>query len=694
MKKIYSLIAISLLSATTLMAQTVLPSVKTAPGMLGTNGRMQTLASKPSVKTAGAIAPQSIAGNATTVKSVGTTFAARSVGARSLTNNQIYYGAYTSDSYENSSEESGLGFPTVPGRLKIAADMPLDALGKLDGSKITGLRFALSQPAHVYNVFVYTYDKKGIISSSPVATRNISGLGDTKAGWTELTFTTPYTIDLSTIGGLLIGYEYNQIEDKTNPSSHPLSVVAEGMFSSSVYLFYNGTQGLNWYTTGLENYGNLSVQMIVEDDKFLTNDIQMLDMSTTNKDWFKKGNKMGFRYAISNFGKKTAANVEIGVYVDNNLNTAINAANIGQDMQILDEEITLPAEMAAGEHILTLIAYNADGEKLTLNTDDDRLDMYFYVYEKSLPRQKQLMEQFTSQEGLYCLEGEHNLNEFAKTRDDLAWVALHGDMATDKTDQFTNTNGTAIMKEVNAYMLPSVAFNRTYMNDGINNCIAISNIFDYDDTPGNREKINEYLNEVVDYTNEKAPSFATIDIKGTYTGSRLSATVYGTGVHVSEILKNNYKLTVLLTEDKVAAKQIMPDGTYRDNYVHNHVLRDLFSCDLNGSDVVWDGDKYEVIHNFGRLHSGWKGDNMNVVAFISPKVNSTTPNYRTQWVTNANCIAATDLAVGTGISGVTSNENVVEVARYNAAGQAITAPQKGLNIIKMSNGTTKKVIIK
>lgn len=38
--------------------------------------------------------------------------------------------------------------------------------------------------------------------------------------------------------------------------------------------------------------------------------------------------------------------------------------------------------------------------------------------------------------------------------------------------------------------------------------------------------------------------------------------------------------------------------------------------------------------------------------------------------------------------------NATETARYNAAGQIVTAPVKGLNIIRMSDGTIRKVIVK
>lgn len=46
-----------------------------------------------------------------------------------------------------------------------------------------------------------------------------------------------------------------------------------------------------------------------------------------------------------------------------------------------------------------------------------------------------------------------------------------------------------------------------------------------------------------------------------------------------------------------------------------------------------------------------------------------------------------------GINGV-ENDKASVVARYSAAGQLLSAPQKGLNIVKLSNGKTIKQIIK
>lgn len=49
----------------------------------------------------------------------------------------------------------------------------------------------------------------------------------------------------------------------------------------------------------------------------------------------------------------------------------------------------------------------------------------------------------------------------------------------------------------------------------------------------------------------------------------------------------------------------------------------------------------------------------------------------------------------TGINDAITNPHVAkEMKRYDAAGRAISSPQRGLNIIKMSDGTTRKIIVK
>ena len=67
---------------------------------------------------------------------------------------------------------------------------------------------------------------------------------------------------------------------------------------------------------------------------------------------------------------------------------------------------------------------------------------------------------------------------------------------------------------------------------------------------------------------------------------------------------------------------------------------------------------------------------------------------------NGAIVNASQVPLGSGSSVVgiedvdASGNNAVEVARYNVNGVQLSAPQKGLNIVKYSDGTTKKVVVK
>ena len=80
-----------------------------------------------------------------------------------------------------------------------------------------------------------------------------------------------------------------------------------------------------------------------------------------------------------------------------------------------------------------------------------------------------------------------------------------------------------------------------------------------------------------------------------------------------------------------------------------------------------------------------KDKNLKVVAYVVNKV--------TGEVLNADEVTLPAEYDATGIQTISDNTNSVS-ARYNAAGQLITTPQKGLNIIKLSTGKTIKVIVK
>ena len=87
---------------------------------------------------------------------------------------------------------------------------------------------------------------------------------------------------------------------------------------------------------------------------------------------------------------------------------------------------------------------------------------------------------------------------------------------------------------------------------------------------------------------------------------------------------------------------------------------------------------------------------MEVVAFIGRPIILNGSTFETTFddafVLNTNKVG---LGGTTGIEGVDMDEaDVKEVARYTIDGVRISAPQKGVNIVKMSNGKVYKVLVK
>ena len=79
------------------------------------------------------------------------------------------------------------------------------------------------------------------------------------------------------------------------------------------------------------------------------------------------------------------------------------------------------------------------------------------------------------------------------------------------------------------------------------------------------------------------------------------------------------------------------------------------------------------------------GNEVYVVAVVLDK--------KTGAIVNARKAKVADFGT-TGIENVNNSSEATVVARYNVNGVQIAAPVKGINIVKMSDGTTRKVLVK
>ena len=119
-----------------------------------------------------------------------------------------------------------------------------------------------------------------------------------------------------------------------------------------------------------------------------------------------------------------------------------------------------------------------------------------------------------------------------------------------------------------------------------------------------------------------------------------------------------------------------------------------------GDALQTNGNSYENDYEI-ELDDAWKSKNMNIIAFISRPMTEKEEDGKTAlasamndlWVDNTNMVAVGDSDL-TGISDVINWNDVKEVSRYTIDGQKLNAPMKGVNLVKLSNGKTIKVVVK
>ena len=92
------------------------------------------------------------------------------------------------------------------------------------------------------------------------------------------------------------------------------------------------------------------------------------------------------------------------------------------------------------------------------------------------------------------------------------------------------------------------------------------------------------------------------------------------------------------------------------------------------------------------IQNNWKPVDLEVVAFIAPKVKEIGFNLENLAVQN--CVSEPLANDANAIDNIATDSNAKEIGRYNVKGQRISAPQKGINIVKFSNGKVLKEIVK
>ncbi len=610
-----------------------------------------------------------------------------------LADNQHYMGPYYTDEYQ-SDANYGVGLGAGTFKAGVIVDYPQAV--KFNGGKIVAIRYAVCDAVTSPRVYVNTISNKD--GNANIGDEVVSQAGGTpQVGWNTVTLDNPYTIhvDGSDIAAYMIGFEFTEAAD-----IYPVSTVSLNT-NPSLYIYGKAASATTaqWYDLGT-TYGALSVQCIVEKDGgFHTVDAMLSDLRAPR--YIQSGGKTALGFRCASFSDDIAS-AQFGVKLNGTEVAELNYdSTITTDGADLTVTIDTPDTLTIGKvGTLSLYVKKLNGEAPTdVNTmQDDVVSTSFVPYTTSFNRQKQLVEFFTSQAGAYCTYGDNVLAELSKLRDDLVKVGVHASLKSG-TDEWALDESSALIN-FSASSVPSASFNRYYCNSLYNSDERIAIATDYNDSfAASAAKL--ISDNVIDGSNYDYPAFATVDLATTYDEStrKLNIKVYGQNVSdFKKVMGDDAVLTVYLTQDSQKGDQTV-GSTTQYNYTNNDVLRMFVSGEL-GDAITWDGTSYEKNYEvtIPESISITKKKVMHVVAFISRPIkysdNTFTTSITDAWVTNANTCQIGESTTSGIKQGLVDVEDVHEVARYSLDGIQLSAPVKGVNIVKYSNGKTAKVVVK
>lgn len=591
------------------------------------------------------------------------------------------FGFYNTDKLDLSGYSS-LGLTGSPGSYSAGALFYSDVVSGFSNAvsgQITKVRFAVAESIGSTTVRIFPVDlNTGQIGEAAAE----EAVASTQKGWNDVVLTTPVTVEENK--AYLISYDYTQTS-RNYPLLSDMNVNPNGETGDGFMIYGKLGQGTGWY--GMSDAGNLCIQFVVKGGNYIDNDVALTKMSLV-KQYFKADGELEYSFGVMNMGNDVPTSYTLELSVDGNVvETLESPIVLTNTAQTVTGKFALPSGLSVGEHKVAVEVTKINGETPTENVADDKAETSFYVYSESLPRQMNLIEEYTSTECMYCPLAHQLFEKWTETRNDLIIVANHNS-GMGKFDPMITTESDMLASIFLGSGLPCASFNRYYNSDEGAISIGMGYNSSYHEMV-----IDQTLNPFIEQTNS-IPTFAAVDLKADYNENTRQLNINVSGEAVADFktfVGEDAVLTVYLLEDSIVATQKCPDKSSDKEYVHNHVLRDVVSKNVFGDAINWTDDTHYSNDFTVTLDRSWNVKNMNVVAFISRPVKEES-DVTDMWVNNANIIRALNVSIG--INGVVNGgEDVKEVARYSIDGTRIYAPVKGINIIKMSDGTTKKVMI-
>lgn len=581
--------------------------------------------------------------------------------AKKIAANQRWLGYYNSDALAES--HKGMGLPDYPGENKVAICLSEEILKPYVGKNIVGMRFGLTE--EIGNSSVSLFKQGG---SAPGEICRTADVQNGAVGWNEVKFDEPYTIQAGEV--LYAGYSYTQLSNKKDYKSFPFSAVEEGLENQSLWVYCKIGNNAGWNEFGMGG-ANMSIQVLVEGD-FAEYAVLPEDFGTLkgvkNKDLAVAVKFMNnSKEAVSSLGYVVSVDGVAGSEQSVDVSPAVGVGAYGTF------KASVPCGNTEGLKEVKVEVTKVNGHKngASSTVANGKISIADKMYERNV-----CIEEFTTEKCGNCPRVAGFLHTYLEEADPTRVFAVchHAGYYTDWLTKACDNKLLYLFNDNGGSFAPAMMFNR---EPAFNSQYAAGQK-DNVTIPSSAAEIKTITNYYLDET----MADAKLDMTLTYDEGESKVIIVVTGESNKGYDTENALLTVYLTEDNVKAK----NQSGASKFYHQHVIRDYNSN--WGDALTWNDNKFSATYEFD-VDEAWKKDDLKVVAFLNKHNTKNRLDNRIENVTGKDLIEKP-----TAIESVGSADNAVEVARYNAAGQRINGKQKGLNIVKLSNGTTLKVVVK
>lgn len=480
----------------------------------------------------------------------------------------------------------------------------------------------------------------------------------------EIQLNTPYAVNNA---GIYVGFSFS-ISSKSYP------IMSGG--SDAANAFFYRVSGRSWDNLSEVGYGKLALQVLLDGVTLKDNCASPADFGTS---YVVKGKSVDVPVKITNLGSSPLTSISYTIATNGNV-SAEETVSTGSIAFNESKNVMIPfpsdADARRYDKTLTITKVNGVANESTLNTANGSL-----ITIVEMPTVVPVVEEFTGTWCGWCPVGfdgmERAHEEFG---DRVALIAVHcGDQMEIEdyapiANLATGYPSSLINRSIDSY--PSAGNLKYYLNDELQNRVAVASLqvsAAWTGTDKSAIKIDTDTKFV--YTDDNGQygiAYALVEdgltnrtwLQANYLSHRSGyeslSFWYNSGSEVSGLEFNHVA---------VAAWDIAGgvNGSISSTIQAGEIQSYTYEASIAGKSLIQDKSKLKVIAMLIDRSTG------RIANAAQTTINDFDPS---------------------AINAVSTASDVRETGRYSLDGRQMTAPQRGLNIVRMSDGSIKKVIVK